>query len=117
MLKTIANSAPRQLTAISLRTPAAALCPHSGEPQPGSTLTIRYTANEQLLDMRAVLVWLATLPHEAIDLETLVQRLATDAASALQTMVTVEGDFILRDGLGLRCTSSTAPEKMRPLQP
>jgi NADPH-dependent 7-cyano-7-deazaguanine reductase QueF len=109
MLKTIANSAPQQSTTIFLRTPVAALCPHSGEPQQGSTLSVQYTAGTTLLDMRAVLVWLAALPHEAMDLETLVQRLAAAAATALQATVTVEGDFILRDGLALQCTASAMP--------
>jgi NADPH-dependent 7-cyano-7-deazaguanine reductase QueF len=117
MLKTITNSNPQQLTALALRTSVQGLCPHSTEPQEGSTLTVHYTAGAQLLDIRAVLAWLAALPHEAVDLETLVQRLAADAAAALDTSVTVEGDFILRDGLTLQCTSSIAPAKTQPSQP
>lgn len=44
LLATIANSMPALTMRVRLTYPFAQLCSISGEPQPGSTITISYTA-------------------------------------------------------------------------
>lgn len=97
-MKTIPNSNPTIQTIVSLRTPCVALCPHSGEPQAGSTITIRYTPAAVLLELHAVEEWMKE-QQEALDLETFTQRAARDAAAALGVPATVEAHYILRNGL------------------
>ena len=110
-MKTIANSHPEVQTTVELITPYAGACPVSHEPQVGSTITVQYAPAERLLELHGVQEWLAPFAtgDEAMDLETLCQRLHTAAEAALAVSVTVRGDYILRNDLRMvvRCGLSS----------
>lgn len=114
-MNTIQNAHPEVQTTVELITPYSGACPVSHEPQTGSTITVRYAPAAQLLELHAVQEWLApfSVGDEAIDLETLAQRLHTAAETALGVPVEVIADYILRNDLRLvcRCQSnlSTVP--------
>lgn len=108
MINTIPNRHPELSTRITLTTPIADLCPHSHEPQPGSTLAITYDARAVLIELHGVTEWLQTQLSEALDLETLCQRAAAAAAAAVGGAVTVEATYILANNLRLTCSSSSA---------
>lgn len=109
MINTIPNRHPEIATRITLVTPIADLCPHSHEPQLGSTIVITYTPAAALIELHGVTEWLQTQLSEAIDLETLCQRAAIAAAAAVGGAVTVEASYILANDLRLTCSSSIAP--------
>jgi hypothetical protein len=110
-LKTLPNREPTIETRVTLTVPIADLCPHSHEPQAGSTLAISYTVAACILELHAIEEWLPSQCTEAIDLETLCQRAARDAAAALGAEVTATADYQLRNGLRL-CSSSTVPARI-----
>lgn len=104
-LNTIPNTHPELSTRVRLVTPYAGACPHSGEPQPGSTMTLIYTPAALLIELHAVEQYLARFAEgDAIDLETVVQETARDAAAAVGVPVTVIGRFHLRRGLEMVVT-------------
>jgi NADPH-dependent 7-cyano-7-deazaguanine reductase QueF len=108
-MNTIKNSNPNIETTVRLSTPCAALCPHSGEPQAGSTLAICYTPAAVLLELHAPAEWLQEQSEgtEAMDLETLAQRAAQEASRAVGVPVIVEAHYVLRSGLEMDvCTRS-----------
>jgi NADPH-dependent 7-cyano-7-deazaguanine reductase QueF len=100
-MNTIKNSNPDTQTVVRLSTPCSALCPHSGEPQEGSTLTISYAPAALLLELHAPAEWLQeqAAGTEAMDLETLAQRAAKTAAAALGVPASVSAHYVLRGGL------------------
>lgn len=118
-MRTIPNSNPTVPTRITLTTPMHALCPHTGEPQRGSTLAIIYSPAAGLLELHTVEEWLQTQLTEALDVETLTQRAAQAASAAAGVPVSVIARYILRNGLELVCecqSLSTAPEKIEHLR-
>ena len=104
-MRTIPNSNPGVQTAVTLTTPYSRACPHSGEPQPGSTITVEYTPADRLLELHAVAEWLAPFSHgdEAMDLETVAQRCAVAAAEAVGVSVVVIASYILANDVRLTC--------------
>jgi NADPH-dependent 7-cyano-7-deazaguanine reductase QueF len=104
-VKTIPNSNPTVQTTVTLITPYAGACPHSGEPQLGSTISIEYAPADRLLELHAVAEWIAPFSagDEAIDLETVAQRCAVAAAQAVGVPVVVIASYILRNGVRLVC--------------
>ncbi len=102
-MNTIPNANPNVQTRITLTTPIVDLCPHSHEPQAGSTLAIAYSPAALLLELHAVKVWIQTQLTEALDVETFAQRAAQAAAAALGVPVVVTATYKLRNGLELLC--------------
>jgi NADPH-dependent 7-cyano-7-deazaguanine reductase QueF len=102
------NREPDIQTTVELTTPIADLCPHSHEPQTGSTLTVRYRPSATILELHAVVQWLPSQCAEAIDLETLCQRAARDASAALGVEATAIAHYVLRGGITLRCESQSS---------
>ena len=102
LLETIPNTAPQLTTRVKLAFPFAGLCPVSGEPQPGSTLSISYEAGNVLLETKALRRYLETFAgdnqHGVRDLEQAVQRIAQECANALTVAVTVAAHYILTIG-------------------
>jgi NADPH-dependent 7-cyano-7-deazaguanine reductase QueF len=82
-------------------TPYHAACPHSGEPQTGSTITVRYAPKDRLIELHAIAQYLAafSVGDEAVDLETVAQRTARDAGAAVGVPVVVVARYLLRGGL------------------
>ncbi len=54
LLACIPNGYPTLTMRVRLTYPFAQLCPISGEPQPGSTITISYNAGALLLETKAL---------------------------------------------------------------
>ncbi|HEU5088543.1 MAG TPA: hypothetical protein VFT99_13900 [Roseiflexaceae bacterium] len=100
-MTTLPNSHPDVATLVCLTTPCVALCPHSGEPQAGSTITVRYRPGAALIELHAVQTWLMEQAggSEALDLETLAQRCARWAAACAGVPVTVIARYRLRGDL------------------
>jgi NADPH-dependent 7-cyano-7-deazaguanine reductase QueF len=100
--ETIPNARPVLTTWVELRNSFAGLCPMSGEPQEGSTITISYDAGALLLETKALRRYLKTFvgenPHGVRDLEEAAQQIALDCAAALGVAVTVTADYLLVAG-------------------
>ena len=77
---------------------------HSGYPLPGSWLEVEYTPGVDILELSAIADHIPSYATEAIDVETVAQRLATDAAAALRVPVVVNAYYILRGGIELWAT-------------
>lgn len=105
-MRTIPNSHADIATYITLTTPYTGACPHSGEPQNGSTIAVRYAPKDRLLELHAVTEWLRPLSTgtEAMDLETVAQCVAVAARAALDVPVVVIASYVLRDGMRVVCT-------------
>jgi NADPH-dependent 7-cyano-7-deazaguanine reductase QueF len=102
LLETIPNPHPDLPTHIRLINPFASLCPMSGEPQPGSTITISYTAGAILLETKALRRYLESFagenPYGVRDLEEAVQVIARHAADTLKVPVRVTARYLLQVG-------------------
>ena len=101
-LATIANGYPALTMRVSLAFPFAQLCPISGEPQPGSTITIKYSASALLLETKALRQYLASFAgynvHGVRDLEEAAQVIAQACATILHTSVHVHAEYYLNIG-------------------
>jgi 7-cyano-7-deazaguanine reductase len=99
---TIPNGYPALTMRVRLTYPFAQLCPISGEPQPGSTITISYNAGALLLETKALRQYLASFagenPHGVRDLEETAQVIAQQCANMLHTSVQVYAEYHLNIG-------------------
>ena len=102
LLATIPNGYPALTMRVRLTYPFAQLCPISGEPQPGSTITISYNAGALLLETKALRQYLASFagenPHGVRDLEEAAQVIAQQCADILHTSVQVHAAYLLNIG-------------------
>src|SRR3954463_13692104 len=91
LLATIPNGYPALTTRVRLTYPFAQLCPVSGEPQPGSTITISYNVGALLLETKALRQYLASFagenPYGVRDLEQAAQVIAQACADVVQTAI------------------------------
>jgi NADPH-dependent 7-cyano-7-deazaguanine reductase QueF len=85
MIETIPNRYPEIRTTVVLTTPINAACPHSGEPQPGSFISVTYQPKEMLIELHAIEKYVAELSagSDALDLETLAQMIAMACYDAI----------------------------------
>lgn len=104
-MDTIPNDAGPVVVELTIALPE--LCETAHEPQPGSTLTWRYTAADRLLALNGARSWPATQADEPLDLETFTRRATMDAAAALGVPVETIGHYILRDRTVLRCIAQS----------
>ena len=102
LLATIPNGYPALTTRVRLTYPFAQLCPISGEPQPGSTITISYNAGSLLLETKALRQYLASFagenPYGVRDLEQAAQVIALACADLLGIRVDVSALYHLNIG-------------------
>ena len=102
LLATIPNGYPALTTRVRLTYPFAQLCPISGEPQPGSTITISYNAGALLLETKALRQYLASFagenPYGVRDLEQAAQVIAQACADLLGIRVDVSALYHLNIG-------------------
>lgn len=102
LLATIPNGYPALTMRVCLTYPFTQLCPISGEPQAGSTISISYHASELLLETKALRQYLASFagenPHGVRDLEQAAQVIAQDCANILHTHVDVSALYHLSIG-------------------
>lgn len=101
-LDTISNGYPALTMRVRLTYPFAQLCPISGEPQPGSTITISYNAGAFLLETKALRQYLASFAGENVhgvrDLEEAAQVIAQQCANILHTSVHIHATYHLNIG-------------------
>lgn len=102
LLATILNGYPTLTMRVRLTYPFAQLCPISGEPQPGSTITISYNAGALLLETKALRQYLASFAGENLhgvrDLEEAAQVIAQQCADILHTRVELSALYHLLIG-------------------
>jgi len=103
-LGTLPNHEQGIATRVKLRTPYSGACPVSGYPLAGSWIEVQYTPATVILELSAVAQHLPTYATEAIDVETVAQRLAVDCAVALGVPVIIHAYYLLRDGIELCVT-------------
>ncbi|MBS1175297.1 MAG: hypothetical protein H6R05_1428 [Burkholderiaceae bacterium] len=101
-LKTIDNRRPNILSEIEHSIDLPVLCPHSRNPLAGSTLSIRYTARERILELFALEAYIqAFVGHPQVrDMEFFVQVVGEECARILGVPVACVGQ-ILYNGLGM----------------
>jgi len=105
ILKTIANPKISRLTKQTHEVDVPPLCPKTENPIKGSTLTITYIPEEQLLEVYSLNEYIASFigSNEVRDLELLTQVVARDCDAVLKVRVAVIGKFILNIGQTLIC--------------
>ena len=105
ILKTIKNPTIATLTKQTNEVQVPPLCPKTENPIAGSTLTITYIPNEELLEFYSLNEYIASFigSNEVRDLELFTQVIARDCREALRVKVTVTGKFILNIGQSLIC--------------
>ena len=105
ILKTIDNPKISKLTKQINEVQVPPLCPKTGNPIAGSTLTITYIPNEELLEFYSLNEYVASFisSQEVRDLELFTQVVARDCHEVLGVKVYVTGKFILNIGQTLTC--------------
>ncbi len=105
ILKTIKNPNISKLIKQINEVQVPPLCPKTGNPIVGSTLTIIYIPNEELLEFYSLNEYIASFigSQEVRDLELFTQVVARDCHEALGVKVSVTGKFILNIGQTLVC--------------
>jgi 7-cyano-7-deazaguanine reductase len=105
ILKTIKNPNIAKLTKQINEVQVLPLCPKTGNPIAGSTLTITYIPNEELLEFYSLNEYIASFigSQEVRDLELFTQVVARDCHEVLGVKVSVVGKFILNIGQTLIC--------------
>ncbi len=104
-LKTIDNPKISKLTKQLHEVQLPSLCPKTGNPIPGSTLTISYAPDENLLEVYSLNEYIASFigSNEVRDLELFTQIVARDCHNILGVNVSVIGKFILNIGQTVIC--------------
>ncbi len=105
ILKTIDNPEISKLTKQIHEVEVPSLCPKTGNPITGSTLTIIYSPDKKLLEIYSLNEYIASFigSNEVRDLELLTQVIARDCRDALNVKVSVVGRYILNIGQPIIC--------------
>ena len=105
ILKTIKNPNISTLTKQTHEVEIPSLCPKTNNPISGSSLTIVYTPEAELLELYSLNEYMASFvgSNEVRDLELFTQIVARDCREALGVKVSVTGKFILNIGQTLIC--------------
>jgi NADPH-dependent 7-cyano-7-deazaguanine reductase QueF len=105
ILKTIKNPNISKLTKQTNEVQVPPLCPKTGNPVAGSTLTITYIPNEELLEFYSLNEYISSFigSQEVRDLELFAQIVARDCHKVLGVKISVTGKFILNIGQMLIC--------------
>lgn len=104
-LNTIANPTISKVTRQTHEIDVPSLCPRTGNPIMGSTLTISYTPSDKLLELYSLNEYVSSFigSNEVRDLELLTQVIARDCHEILGVRVSVIGKYILNIGQTLIC--------------
>jgi NADPH-dependent 7-cyano-7-deazaguanine reductase QueF len=105
ILKTIDNPKISRLTKQTHEVEVPSLCPKTGNPIAGSTLTITYKPDQKLLEIYSLNEYIASFigSQEVRDLELLTQVIARDCHDILRVGVSVIGRYILNVGQTIIC--------------
>jgi len=104
-LKTIDNPKISKLTKQTHEVVIPSLCPKTGNPISGSTLTIAYQPGQKLLEIYSLNEYIASFigSSKVRDLELFTQVVARDCQEALGVKVSVTGKYILNIGQTVIC--------------
>src|SRR5215212_2673669 len=102
---TISNPTISKITKQTHEVDVPALCPKTGNPIAGSTLTISYIPSEKLLEIYSLNEFISSFigSNEVRDLELLTQVVARDCHRVLGVRVFVIGRFLLNIGQTVIC--------------
>lgn len=105
ILKTIDNPTIAKLAKQTHEVEVPPLCPKTGNPVVGSTLTISYAPGQKLLEIYSLREYVASFigSQEVRDLELLTQAIARDCHDVLDVHVSVIGKYILNVGQTVTC--------------
>ena len=105
LLKTIDNPKISKLQKQTHVGAIPSLCPKTGNPVSGSTLTITYQPGQKLLEIYSLNDYMASFigSQEVRDLELFTQVVARDCREALGVKVFVRGKYILYIGQNVIC--------------
>ena len=116
-LDTMPNTGPATITRQTHCIPLPSMCPVSGNPQPGSQITIAYTPAACFLEVYSVASYLDRYiggwRRDGIiirDMEQTIQTIASDCARALGVAVDVSADLVLDSQTMTICASASWPE-------
>ena len=104
-LQTIDNPKISRLTKEAHEVQVPTLCPRTGNPITGSTLTITYAPADRLLEVYSLNEYVASFigSKDVRDLELLTQVVTRDCREALGVKVSVVGKYVLNIGQTLIC--------------
>lgn len=105
ILKTIDNPKISRLTKQIHEVNVPSLCPRTGNPIAGSTVTIAYRPDQKILEIYSLNEYMASFigSQEVRDLELLTQVIARDCHEVLTVQVSVIGKYILNIGQTIVC--------------
>lgn len=105
MLKTIANPTISKIRKQTHEVAIPPLCPKTGNPIEGSTLSISYVPEEKLLEVYSLNDYIASFigSREVRDIELFTQVVARDCHNILGVNVAVVGKFVLNIGQTVIC--------------
>jgi len=92
--------------------PLPQCCPVSGNPQPGSTLTIRYRPKHLMLEVYSLKAYVDQFigGYENVrDMEGMIQTLAKTCAATLGVYVRIDAQIILQHGDAMRVVARAIP--------
>ncbi|MBP6115631.1 MAG: hypothetical protein KBC57_11060 [Neisseriaceae bacterium] len=115
-LKTINNPNPHMHSEQTHIMTLPELCPASHNPGPGSTMSIRYQANDRFLELFSLEAYFkGYIGHPIVrDIEYLTQEVAKDCAQALGLSVTVTAHIYLAGLAQQQILTTTAPKPSVP---
>lgn len=103
------NYHPEIMTESAHRFDLPRMCPVSGNPQPGSVLTVRYVAREWFLEIETLGAYIESyiggrvMGRDLIrDMEQTVQQIALDCSASVDVQVVVVADLKIADDPGER---------------
>ena len=104
-LQTIDNPKISRLARETHEVQVPPLCPKTGNPIAGSTLTITYAPADKLLELYSLNEYIASFigSSDVRDLELLTQVVARDCHELLKVTVSVVGRYVLNIGQVLLC--------------
>src|SRR5262249_30319319 len=118
MLKTIPNPPISRILKQTHEVVVPPLCPKTGNPIEGSTLTISYRPDQKLLEVYSLNEYIASFigSNEVRDLELLTQVITQECHAVLGVPVSIIGKFVLdiRQTVICECESSNAPPRQIP---
>jgi NADPH-dependent 7-cyano-7-deazaguanine reductase QueF len=99
MMRTMPNERPNVATVMRHILDLPPCCPVSGNPQPGSTLTIRYCPAATVLEVYGLAAhikrFIGGSPDGIRNMETMIQQIALDCAAMINVPVSVRADLVL----------------------
>lgn len=99
LIRTMPNERPSVQTTMRHRLDLPSCCPISGNPQPGSTITIRYRPGDVMLEVYSLAAYIKRYiggsPEGIRNMETMIQQIAIDCQQAIGVPVFVRASLVL----------------------